>query len=139
MAIQRLRPITLGSSTALPGSPPKRAGRFSAAWMTRWVWAWAGALLGSLCFASLLITQTPASKIGFLFGWPPSLVGGLLALAVALLGLSVALHVSRRAEAGVQVALLHWLFTPGALGPPSHWGHQFDQNESQNTPAATHS
>jgi hypothetical protein len=62
---------------------------------TMWVWAWAGTLLGSLCFVSILLTGTPAPKIGFVFGWPPSLVGGLLALAVALLGLSVALHVSR--------------------------------------------
>jgi hypothetical protein len=56
-------------------------------------------LLGSLCFASILITQPPTTKIGFLFGWPPSLVGGLLALAAALLGLSMALHVSRGPEA----------------------------------------
>ncbi len=35
------------------------------------VWAWAGTLLGSLCFASILITGTPAPKIGFMFGWPP--------------------------------------------------------------------
>jgi hypothetical protein len=65
---------------------------------TMWVWAWAGTLLGGLCFVSILITHTPAEKIGFMFGWPPSFVGGLLALAVALLGLSVALHVSRKPE-----------------------------------------
>ena len=65
---------------------------------TMWMWAWAGTLLGGFCFVSILITQTPAEKIGFLFGWPPSLVGGLLAVAVALLGLSVALHLSRKPQ-----------------------------------------
>lgn len=63
---------------------------------TMWMWAWGGTTVGLLCFVSLLITETQVDKVGFFFGWPPSVVGGRLAVAVALLGLSVALHLSRR-------------------------------------------
>ena len=61
-----------------------------------WTWAMLGTFLGLLCFGSLLLTQLPAQRIGFIFGWSPSLVGGLLALAVALLGMSAALSLARR-------------------------------------------
>ena len=61
---------------------------------TMWVWAWSGTTVGVLCFVSMLITGTWADKVGFVFGWPPSVVGGLLAASVAMLGLSVALHLS---------------------------------------------
>ena len=62
---------------------------------TMWVWAWGGTTIGLICFVSMLVTETRTDKVGFFFGWPPSVVGGLLAVAVALLGLSVALHLSR--------------------------------------------
>lgn len=61
-----------------------------------WGWGVLGTFLGLLCFGSILLTQTPAPRIGFIFGWSPSLVGGLLALAVALLGASAALSLARR-------------------------------------------
>jgi hypothetical protein len=49
--------------------------------------------LGLLCFVSLLVTEARADKVGLFFGWPPPVVGG--PLAVALLGLNMALHLSR--------------------------------------------
>lgn len=61
-----------------------------------WTWAVLGTFVGVLCFGSILLTQTPAQRIGFIFGWSPSLVGGLLALAVGLLGMSAALSLARR-------------------------------------------
>lgn len=60
-----------------------------------WMWAWGGTLLGGFCFLAILLTGAPAPRIGAFFGLSPSFVGGILAFAVALLGLSVALHVSR--------------------------------------------
>ena len=61
-----------------------------------WTWAVLGTFVGVLCFGSILLTQTPAQRIGFIFGWSPSLVGGMLALAVGLLGMSAALSLARR-------------------------------------------
>ena len=62
-----------------------------------WMWAWGGTLLGGACFLAILLSGAPAPKIGAFFGLSPSLMGGILALSVALLGLSVALHLSRPA------------------------------------------
>ena len=63
---------------------------------TMWIWAWSGTRLGVLRFVSMLITETWADKVGFIFGWPPSVLGGLLAVSVALLGLSVTLKLGRK-------------------------------------------
>jgi hypothetical protein len=68
-----------------------------------WIWGFSGTILGLLCFGAILISGTPAERVGFVFGWPPSLVGGMLAVAVAMLGLSAALSI--RSGAGAQRAI----------------------------------